>query len=171
MAMKSTSVPAEAVTSAKSDKQFEADADWRLHKHADYQRVYKNSRKQFSVRIAYFVAPQAAELIAMRAGNGARVGITAGRVLGKAVDRNRIKRRMRAAICAHFSLLPAGLDIVLHPKRSVLEAPWAELDGEMKRVFTQIRKAATQKSALKKNADDPPSRVISDIASAPEQPI
>jgi hypothetical protein len=35
--------------------------DWRLHKHADYQRVYQASRKQFSTLLTYFVAPQSAE--------------------------------------------------------------------------------------------------------------
>ena len=111
-------------------------ADWRLHKHADYQRVYHASRKQFSARMAYFVAQQPA------ATDASRVGITAGRVLGKAVQRNRIKRRMRAAIRAHFRLLPAGLDIVLHPKRNVAEVPWAELSGEVERLFLNIAKAS-----------------------------
>ena len=113
--------------------------DWRLHKHADYQRVYKTSRKQFSSRMTYFVASQPQD-----AGcTSARVGITAGRVLGKAVERNRIKRRMRAAIRCHFALLPQRLDIVLHPKRIVLDAPWGELSAEVKRVFTSIRKTAS----------------------------
>jgi len=142
--MKTTSGRLAAETSAKPHQKTEA--DWRLHKHADYQRVYKSSRKQFSARMAYFVAPQPADVATPRAGMGVRVGITAGRVLGKAVERNRIKRRMRAAICAHLSLLPAGLDIVLHPKRGVLDAPWAELSGEVKRVFSNIQKTAAQKS-------------------------
>jgi ribonuclease P protein component len=117
-------------------------ADWRLHRHADYQRVYKSSRKQFSARMSYFVAVQPAAGAVLPA----RVGITAGRVLGKAVERNRIKRRMRAAICAHFALLPVGLDIVLHPKRTVLDAPWAELSGEVQRIFTNIQKAARSRA-------------------------
>jgi len=57
--------------------------DWRLHKHADYQRVYQASRKQFSTSMTYFVAAQPVE----SAGTGPRVGITAGKVLGKAVER------------------------------------------------------------------------------------
>jgi ribonuclease P protein component len=108
--------------------------DWRLHKHADYQRVYQASRKQFSSLIAYFVAAQPAE----SANAGPRVGITAGKVLGKAVERNRIKRRMRAAIVGNLDALPCGVDVVLHPKRSVLTAEWAALRNEVRRIFVKI---------------------------------
>ncbi len=122
------------VRSSRSGQQ--ASPDWRLHKHADYQRVYKSSRKQFSPRLSYFVAAQPATPDSEP--GASRVGITAGRVLGKAVERNRIKRRMRAAIVAHFALLPDGLDVVLHPKRAVLDVPWAELTAEVERIFRQI---------------------------------
>ncbi len=111
--------------------------DWRLHKHADYQRVYGATRKQFSTLMTFFAAPQPAECGAQ----GARVGITAGKVMGKAVDRNRIKRRMRAAIVAHVALLPADIDVVLHPKRLVIDAEWPALLSEVKRVFEKIARA------------------------------
>lgn len=122
------------------------DQDWRLHKHADYQRVYGATRKQFSSLMTYFAAPQPAE----RGATGARVGITAGKVMGKAVDRNRIKRRMRAAIVANYALLPSNVDVVLHPKRLVLEAEWPTLLSEVKRVFEKVAHgglpAATEKA-------------------------
>ncbi|HEY3990786.1 MAG TPA: ribonuclease P protein component [Acidobacteriaceae bacterium] len=108
--------------------------DWRLHKHADYQRVYQASRKQFSALMTYFAAPQPEA----SAGAGPRVGITAGKVLGKAVERNRIKRRMRAAIVGNLDALHAAVDVVLHPKRSVLTAEWPALRNEVRRVFVKI---------------------------------
>ena len=42
--------------------------------------------------------------------------------MGKAVERNRIKRRMRAAIVSNLDVLRNGVDVVLHPKPSVLTA-------------------------------------------------
>lgn len=109
----------------------------RLRKHADYQRAYKASRKQSSSSMTFFHAsqPQLGE-------NRPRVGITAGRVLGNAVERNRIKRRMREAIRANQSLLPAGIDVILHPRRSVLAMDYAELRREIGRIFTKV--AASQ---------------------------
>jgi ribonuclease P protein component len=113
--------------------------DWRLHKHADYQRVYQASRKHAASLMTYFVAPQPAE----QATAGPRIGITAGKVLGKAVERNRIKRRMRAAITANLDALPANVDVVLHPRRAVLNAQWTVLGNEVRRIFVKIQQERT----------------------------
>ena len=123
---------------------FPRGRDWRLHKHADYQRVYQTSRKQFSTRMSYFVAAQPAG----SAGTGPRVGVTAGKVLGKAVERNRIKRRMRAAIVGNLDVLRNGVDVVLHPKRSVLTAEWPDLRNEVRSIFVKIEGVRTQAPQL-----------------------
>src|SRR5580658_7397713 len=98
----------------------------RLRKHADYQRVYQRSRKHFSPSMTYFFAERASGLDSQPA-IGPRVGLTAGRVLGKAVERNRIKRRMRQAVRLSLGLLTRDVDVVLHPRRSVLTAEFARL--------------------------------------------
>jgi ribonuclease P protein component len=72
------------------------------------------------------------------------VGITAGKVLGKAVERNRIKRRMRAAIVGNLDVLRNGVDVVLHPKRSVLTAEWADLRNEVRSIFVKIEGVRAQ---------------------------
>lgn len=103
----------------------------RLRRHSDYQRVYANSRKQFSASMTYFFAARAD-------GMRARVGLTAGRVLGKAVERNRIKRRMREAVRKHLGELPAGVDVVLHPRKSVMTMDFEALEQEVGAVFARI---------------------------------
>jgi ribonuclease P protein component len=72
------------------------------------------------------------------------VGITAGKVLGRAVERNRIKRRMRAAIVSNLDALDAAVDVVLHPKRSVLTAEWPALRNEVRRIFVKIEESQTK---------------------------
>src|SRR5207237_998616 len=73
----------------------------RLLRHADFERVYKLGRRHFSPQMTVFYLPRAK-------GAGSRVGFTVGRVLGGAVARNRIMRRLREALrsrlplCAHL---------------------------------------------------------------------
>lgn len=111
----------------------------KLRKHADYQRVYRESRKHSSPSMTYFFAERKAH-----PAEGPRVGLTAGRVLGKAVERNRIKRRMREAVRFNLNALTRDVDIVLHPKRSVLTVDFALLRGEVSKIFAAIEQARSR---------------------------
>lgn len=126
-----------------------AQLEWpsaRLRKHADYQRVYQASRKQFSPSMTYFFRLRAqGELMSTYC--GPRVGLTAGRVLGKAVDRNRIKRRMREAARKNLELLPRFADVVLHPRKLVLEIEFEKLEKEVAKVFSTISAQAHRERA------------------------
>jgi ribonuclease P protein component len=121
----------------------------RLRKHADYQRVYKSSRKQFSKQMAFFYSLRPAE---GPDGNprrsdtaGARVGLTVGKVLGNAVERNRIKRRLRECVRRHIGTLSFPVDVILHPRRTALEMEPKKLDAEVAQIFRTVE-AALRKS-------------------------
>jgi ribonuclease P protein component len=114
----------------------------RLSKHADYQRAYAASRKHQSASMSWFLAPQQPQ--ANQVLPGPRVGLTAGKVVGKAHERNRIKRRMREALRRHTGLLPKGCDLILHPRRSVLTVEFAKLEAEIVRILQQARAEAAR---------------------------
>ena len=63
-----------------------------------------------------------------------------GRVLGPAVVRNRIRRRLREAVRRHLFLVAAPVDVVINPKKSALTAPFNELADEVKRAFEKIER-------------------------------
>jgi ribonuclease P protein component len=105
-------------------------------KHADFDRVYKQGQRQFSSHMTVFYL--------RRASGAARVGFTVGRVLGGAVDRNRIKRRLREVVRRHRSLLTTPVDVVINPKKSVLNMEFPELVEEMRRAFEQIARKLQQ---------------------------
>jgi ribonuclease P protein component len=129
----------------------------RLRKHGDYQRAYAAARKRQSASMSWFLAPQGqvvsqSQLVSHSqidllqksagSGSGARVGLTAGKVLGKAHERNRIKRRMREGLRRHVDLLPAGFDLILHPRRVVLTLEFAKLEAEIVRILEQANAEA-----------------------------
>ncbi len=116
---------------------------FRLRKHADYQRVYASSRKQFAKQMTYFfcVRPERGadgRLLRVADPLSPRVGLTVGKVMGKAVDRNRIKRRMREAVRGNLALLPESVDLVLHPRKTVLDLPFDALNREIAGVFQSV---------------------------------
>lgn len=112
----------------------------RLRKHADYQRVYTSSRKQFAKQMTFFFSlrPEARRSDTP----GPRIGLTVGKVLGHAVERNRIKRRLRELIRRHAALLGTyPVDVILHPRRTVLEMEAQKLEREVVQIFQTIRKS------------------------------
>ena len=131
-------------------------AELRLRKHADYQRAYNASRKQHAREMSFFCARRDAmparrlhpDEIAPEGPGGPRIGLTVGKVMGKAHDRNRIKRRLRAAVALHAGEL-AGLpvDVILHPRRSVLTLEWSRLQREVLNVFRIVKKQCGQPPA------------------------
>ena len=123
---------------------------YRLRKHADYQLVYKRGRKQFAKNISYFYAVRPVERRSDTA--GARVGLTVPKALGKAVDRNRIKRRLRAVVRRHLGLLTAPVDVVLHPRRVVIEMEFAALEREVGVIFRAVQAAFERGAAKVKSA-------------------
>lgn len=132
------SSPDNSAGAGKLDRQ--SLAGYRLRKHSDYQSAYAGGHKRQSASMTWFVAPQheSGETSA------ARVGLTAGKVLGKAHERNRIKRRMREAVRRHVDLLPSGCDLIFHPRRIVLTMEFAKLEAEIVRILEQAGTEATR---------------------------
>lgn len=56
-----------------------------------------------------------------------RFGVSAGRSVGNAVQRNRAKRRLREALRSYLPEISPGWDIVAIARPSLKDAPWEKL--------------------------------------------
>lgn len=88
-------------------------------------------RRQFSQLMTFFYLEREAPHV--------RVGITVGRALGGAVQRNRIKRRMREAVRANLSTVAdLPIDLVINPKKAVLTEPFDRVLHEVQVGFQKL---------------------------------
>jgi ribonuclease P protein component len=125
----------------------------RLRKHADYGRVYNATRKQHARQMSFFFSVRPPERRSETP--GPRIGLTVGKVLGKAVDRNRIKRRLRECVRHHARILTFPVDVILHPRRTVLELDYKTLDREVAQIFRTIQGTLAKAEAVKAPALSP----------------
>ena len=114
----------------------------RLLKHSDFERVYKQGRRHFSSHMTVFYLRRAEGDSSQGAvpAKGMRVGFTVGRVLGGAVERNRIKRRLREAVRLQRAVLKGAVDVVINPKKSVLTLEFSVVLEEVGRALDVIAK-------------------------------
>ena len=127
----------------------------RLLRHADFERVYKQGRRHFSASMTVFYWPRREPEVEDERGimrakvasataqgrstpGGLRVGFTVGRVLGGAVQRNRMKRRLREAVRLSMPVTKIPADVVINPKKSVLTVDFSIVLDEVARAFAVI---------------------------------
>lgn len=89
----------------------------------EFRTVYERGAKQPSRSFVVFAFPNCR--------TESRFGLTTPRKLGKAHDRNRIKRRIREMVRGCEDRLPGGVDWVINPRRSALDRPFQELRAEL----------------------------------------
>jgi ribonuclease P protein component len=101
--------------------------DLRLRRAAEFQKVYERGAKKVSRSFVLFALPNGLD--------HSRFGLTTPRKLGKAHDRNRVKRRVREIIRTSRLSIPCGFDFVLNPRQSVSDRPLGELRIELVGLF------------------------------------
>ena len=141
----------------------------RLLRHADFERVYKQGRRHFSasMTVFYWARPDAempdAQMLheemmeqtpaqtraRVPAPAGLRVGFTVGRALGGAVQRNRMKRRLREAVRMSRPMPGLAADVVINPKKSLLATDFAAVLNEVSRAFAVIEQKLSGKHSEK----------------------
>ena len=97
--------------------------------HSEYQ-LFRNPDRQF--RTASFYVP-----VLCTAGPSA-IGITISRKVGKAVQRNLLKRRIKSWLRKNYELLPANIKVNLVAGQSASALSYAELDAELQLLASKL---------------------------------
>jgi ribonuclease P protein component len=143
----------------------------RLLRHADFERVYKLGKRHFSALMTFFYwqrsegKPQDRQTKehriekGVRGSSALRVGFTVGRTLGGAVERNRMKRRLREAVRLSRPAGSITADVVINPKKALARADFANVVSEVRSAFAVIeRKLAVKNRAEGAAPQNPASR-------------
>lgn len=73
----------------------------------------------------------------------ARVGFTVSRKVGNAVERNRVRRRLRAAVAQVFpSAAVGGTDFVVIGRKEALKRPFSALVGDLETAMKKLSPSA-----------------------------
>lgn len=107
----------------------------RLLRRAEFRRVYEEGQRRSASLCTVFLRSNGRATT--------RLGITVPARVGKAVLRNRIKRRLREVFRLNLAAIPTGWDIVVNPRAQVAQAEFKKLQFEFLRLMP---KAAPQES-------------------------
>ena len=99
----------------------------RVRRRPEFERAYEVGNRLHGRFMMLFVAPNG--------GTASRLGVAATRKLGPAVERNRAKRLAREVFRRHKA--PAGLDVIIVPRREMLDAPFASLEADYLAALTR----------------------------------
>ena len=97
----------------------------RIRRRPEFERVYNDGTRISGRFMTVFLL-----------GTGratARFGVAATRKLGSAVERNRAKRLARELFRRHK--IAAGYDVVIVPRREMLDAPFPSLEADYERAL------------------------------------
>ena len=92
----------------------------RVRRRPEFERAYNTGTRIHGRFMTVFVVPNGS--------NASRFGVAATRKIGSAVIRNRAKRLAREIFRRHN--VTAGLDIVIVPRREMVDAPFATLEAD-----------------------------------------
>ena len=107
------------------------DRQSRLRRNEDFQRARREGRSWASPWVVLVAVPN--EL------DHSRYGFAVGKRLGKAVVRNRVKRRLRHLLREALPSLSAGELLVVRALPAAGGAPWTELRSDLERCLRGVR--------------------------------
>lgn len=103
----------------------------RLTKNKEFRRVYKQGRAYVGRYMVLYVLP--------RCNDVTRIGFTVGKKVGGAVQRNRVRRRLKEAYRLLQPEIRMGYDLVLVARTRALTVQFKTISEEMRGLFGQAK--------------------------------
>ena len=111
----------------------------KLRRESEYRRCYRQGRRRHGALVSLYFADNPE--------GETRFGITVGRKVGKAVVRQRLKRRVREIVrrWPERRELPA-MDIVIHLKPAASTSEFQDLQRELQRLLSSLKRRGREAS-------------------------
>jgi ribonuclease P protein component len=104
---------------------------FRLTKSRDFLRVRRDGKSYAHPLIVLIASPNQRE--------GTRVGIIAGKTVGKAVQRNRSKRMIRAVIQDLLPKVAPGWDIILIARKPMADGTYQQTETALEELLLRAK--------------------------------
>jgi len=104
---------------------------YRIKKPKDFRRTYQYGQKVVSPFLVMYYRTNGAD--------NYRIGFSVSKKIGKAVVRNKIKRRLREVCRINEGKFPQGVDIIFVARSRVKEADFRVIEKDLLRMIKKIR--------------------------------
>lgn len=101
---------------------------FRLKSRLDFQAVYTKGRSVANRAAVLYVLPQ-------KPSDVSRIGFAAGKKLGNAVVRNRVKRRIKEAVRLVWPSIKPGVALIIIARHAAMDMPFSQLQAKVVELF------------------------------------
>ena len=112
----------------------------RLSRSAEFERVYRQGRSRANRHLVLYLFPR-------EEGDEPRLGLSVGRKVGGAVQRNKVKRLLREAFWAAEEEVPPGHDFVIVARADARELAEREGLSGIQRALGELLGSTSEESA------------------------